>query len=73
MATCHLISILVCDPVSTFLFTPYAEILGILIRNNINISGIFINNKEHKVSQYADDTSYLLDRTSKSLNATLNV
>ena len=54
--------------------TTPAEILGIMIRNNMNISGIIINDKEHKLSQYADDTLFLLDRTSKSLNATpLNV
>ena len=61
------------DPVSTFLFILCAEILGIMIRNNMNISGIIINDKEHKLSQYVDDTLFLLDRTSKSLNATLNV
>ena len=61
------------DQVSTFLFTLCAEILGIMIRNNINISGIIINDKEHKLSQYADDTLFLLDGTSKSLNATLDV
>ena len=61
------------DPVSTFLFTLCAEILGLMIRNNINISGIIINDKGHKLSQYADDTLFLLDGTSKSLNATLDV
>ena len=61
------------DLVSTFLFIVCAEILGIMIRNNMNISGIIINDKEHKLSQYADDTLFLLDGTSKSLNATLNV
>ena len=61
------------DPVSTFLFILCAEILGLMIRNNMNISGIIINDKEHKLSQYADDTLFLLDGTSKSLNATLNV
>ena len=61
------------DPVSTFLFILCAEILGIMIRNNMNISGIIINDKEHKLSQYADGTLFLLDGTSKSLNATLNV
>ena len=39
----------------------------------MNISGIIINDKEHKLSQYADGTLFLLDGTSKSLNATLNV
>ena len=47
------------DPVSTFLFTLCAEILCIMIRNSINISGIIINDKEHKLSQYADDTLFL--------------
>ena len=61
------------DPVSTFLFILCAEILGIMTRNNMNISDIIINDNEHKLSQYADDTLFLLDGTSKSLNATLNV
>ena len=49
------------------------EILGILIKNNKDIKGIIINEKEHKLSQYADDTLFFLDGTSKSLNETLNV
>ena len=49
------------------------EILGIMIRNNKNIKGIIINKKEHKLSQYADDTFFLLDGTSNSLNKTFNV
>ena len=61
------------DPVSTFLFIFCAEILGIMNRNNMNISGIITNYKEHKLSQYANDTLLLLDGTSKSLNATLDV
>ena len=61
------------DPVSTVLFILCAEILGLMIRNNMNIKGIVINDKEHKLSQYADDTLFLLDGTSQSLNATLNV
>ena len=44
-----------------------------MIRNNKNINGIIINEREHKLSQYADDTLFFLDGTSKSLNETLNV
>ena len=54
------------DPVSIFLYTLCAEILGIMIRNNINISGININDKEHKLSQYADDILFLF-RWSKQI------
>ena len=61
------------DLVSTFRLILCAEILGIMIRNDMNISGIIIDDKEHKLSQYADDTIFLLDGTSKSLNATLIV
>ena len=49
------------------------EILSILIRNNKDIKGIIINEKEHKLSQYADATLFFLDGTDKSLNETLNV
>ena len=47
------------NPVSTFLFTLFAEILDLMIRNNMYIKGIVINDKEHKLSQYADDTLFL--------------
>ena len=42
------------------------------IRNNKNIKGIIINKKEHKLSQYTDDTLFLLDGTRNSLKETLN-
>ena len=47
------------DPVSSFLLVLCAEILGIMIRNNKDIKGIVINNKEHKLSQHADDTLFI--------------
>ena len=37
------------------------------VKKNINIKGIVINNKEMKISQYADDTYILLDGTEQSL------
>ena len=53
------------DPVSPFLFVLCTEILGNTIRNKKGIKGIVINNKEHKLSQYADDTVFILDGISK--------
>ena len=53
-----------------FLFC--GEILSILIRNNISIKGITIENVEHKLTQFADDTTLFLDGTKESLQAALN-
>ena len=58
---------------SPFFLILCLENLRIMIRNNKNINGIIINEREHKLSQYADDTSFFIDGTSKSLNETLNV
>ena len=45
-----------CPPSGT-LFVLCAEILANAIRNDKNITGINIHNKEFKLSQYADDTT----------------
>jgi hypothetical protein len=42
-----------------------------MIKNNKDITGIRIYNKEHKLSQYADDTQLFLDGTEKSLRSCL--
>ena len=38
------------DPVSPYLFVLCVEILGIMIRENVDIKGICINEVEHKIS-----------------------
>ena len=57
------------DPLSPYLFILCAEILALLIRNNPNIKGIIVGNTEFRISQYADDTSMILDGSERSLNA----
>ena len=49
------------DPVSPYIFILCAEILAIKIRNNPDVKGINVNGTEYKISQFADDTSLLLD------------
>ena len=58
------------DPLSPYLFILCAEILAEMIRKNENISGIVLNNKENKLSQFADDTSLTLNGSEKSLKET---
>ena len=59
------------DPISPYIFILCAEVLGQMLRNNENITGIKINNKESKLSQYADDTQIFLHGTEISLKETL--
>ena len=43
-------------------FILFAEVLSHMIKKDINIKGIFINNKELTLSQYADDTEFISRR-----------
>ena len=55
------------DPISPYLFVLAAEFLAEAVRSNKNITGITIYEQEHKVSQYADDTSLLLNDNEENL------
>ena len=60
------------DPLSPYLFILCAEFLSSVIRQNKKIKGIFVEDTEFKISQFADDTSMFLDGSSDSLNTTLH-
>ena len=59
------------DPLSPYIFLICAEMLGYLIRKNQSISGIVIDNIECTMSQYADDSTVILDGSNRSLLQTL--
>ena len=61
------------DPISPYLFILCAEILSIKIRNNRNIKGICINGIEYKISQFAYDTTLLLDGSEDTVNKTIDI
>ena len=46
------------DPISPYIFILCAENLGKMIRKSEDIKEIKINNKEYKLSLYADDTQF---------------
>ena len=55
------------DPISPYIFLLCAEVLSQMIRKDNLIKGIIIENKEFKLSQYADDTQIFLDGSEISL------
>ena len=59
------------DPISPYMFLLCVEILAILIKNNENIKGIRVGDKEFVISHYADDTSLILDGSEVSLKYAL--
>ena len=53
------------DPMASYEFLLCAEILSIMIKNNQNITGITIANSQYKMTQFADDTTVILDGTKR--------
>ena len=60
-------------PLSPYLFILCVEVLAEKIRNTKDVKGIFVNQNEIKISQYADDTTLILDGSKKSLRVSLQV
>ena len=58
-------------PLSPYLFILCAKVLANAVRKDENIRGINIANVECKFSQYADDTTMILDGSELSLSRTL--
>ena len=58
-------------PLSPYLFILVAEVLALTIQKNNIIRGITINNREVKIMQYADDTTFFLDGSRESIDGTL--
>ena len=57
------------DPISPYLFILCSEFLALPLKNNEEIEGIKILNKEHKLCQYADNTSIFMRATERNLRA----
>ena len=60
-------------PISPYLFLIGAEILARLIQSNPKIIGLVIDTTEFKLTQFADDTTLILNGSQHSLQAALNV
>ena len=49
------------DPMASYLFLLCAQILCLMVKFNMSIHGMSIADQEFKLSQYADDTTIILD------------
>jgi len=58
-----------CTHTCTHISTQLRKILAIRLRINKNIKGIDVNDSQILLSQYADDTSLVLDGTKGSLKS----
>ena len=55
-------------PLSPYHFIILAEILAKAIQKNADIKGLLVKDTEIKLSQYADDTTLILDGSEKSVS-----
>ena len=60
------------DPIPAILFTIAGQILTLLLKHNKDIIGITIGNIKMKLTQFADDTTLILNGTTQSLQAAFN-
>ena len=61
------------DPISPYLFILCSEFLTLALNKNKDLEGIKILDKEHKLCQYADDTSIFMRATQKNLKICLDI
>ena len=61
------------DPLSPYIFVLCAEILSHVIRESGDIRGIVVHNEEFRTSQYADDTTLLLNEDFQTIVSVIRV
>ena len=61
------------DPISPYLFILCSEFLTLKFKTSNKIEGIKVLNKEHRLNQYADDTSLFLKAYEKNLKNSLDI
>ena len=59
------------DSSTPYLFILCAEVLGNAVRNDNTMQGIKVLDTECKISQYADDTNFILDGSQSSFTRAL--
>ena len=61
------------DPISPYIFILCLEYLALAFKEDKGVKGLKLGNKEHKLCQYADDTSIFLEASEKNLKQSLKI
>lgn len=61
------------DPISPYLFIFFAEILGMMIRNNAPVGNTVWECPVPYIQHFVDDTTCILDESERCLHAVLQV
>ena len=61
------------DPISPYIFILCTEFLTQAFKNETRLEGIKIHNKQHKLNQYADDTSVFMKAREENLKLSLRI
>ena len=61
------------DPLSPYLFILVLELLSAALKYDPIVSGVTVNDSEFLLSQYADDSSLILDENEESLKQALHI
>ena len=61
------------DPISPYIFILCSEFLALAFKNEPRFNGIKVLQKEHRLSQYADDTSAFMQASNDNLNMSLQI
>ena len=61
------------DPISPYLFVLAVEPLGETFRKHTKIKGIKIHGREHRISQFADDTTLFMTYSDDNLRECMNI
>ena len=56
------------DPIARYLFIICAQILNLMLKYNQSVRGIKVGNTEFRLTQFADDTTIILDGTRSFLH-----
>ena len=61
------------DPISPYIFVLSVELLGTAFREHTQLQGYRVGNREHRVSQFADDTTLFITSSEMNLRLCMNI